>query len=175
MEIEFYGNYAKAEYIQAVAAITKPSRRATIIRYCLIAVAIVIYIVYFATVATKENQSTFDLARVSRHAISIGILLYFILQPYISAYQTASRLWKGTDIQTPIRGFVSSQGITYIFANGRKEIPWDQFAKIRKTGKFIALLTPEGIFSLLPRSFFKSENDWNTVLQWASSKVVVAI
>jgi hypothetical protein len=70
---------------------------------------------------------------------------------------------------------VSSQGITYNLANGRKERLWDQFAKIQKNDKFIALLTPDGALSLLPRSFFKNENDWKIVQQWANYKVIEAV
>jgi hypothetical protein len=175
MEIEFYGKYDKADFYQAVALVNKPSRRSTIIRIGIVVILTALYAIYFVSMATKENLSTFDVARAGRHVISIGIILYFLLQPYISAYQAATKLWKIPAVQAPFGGFVSSQGITYNLANGRKERLWDQFAKIQKNDKFIALLTPDGALSLLPRSFFKNENDWKIVQQWANYKVIEAV
>jgi hypothetical protein len=175
VEIEFYGKYDKAEFFQAVALVNKPSGRGAIIRYGLAAVFLVIFITYFVTVAAKESLSTFEVARIGRLLISVGIAVYILLQPRIAAYQTATRLWKTPTVQGPLGGFVSSQGVTYVLADGRAERFWHQFARVRKTDKFIALLTSDGVLFLLPRSFFKSEHDWNTVQQWAGFKVFEAV
>jgi hypothetical protein len=175
MEIEFYGKYDKADFYQAVALLNQPSRRSTIIRIGIVVMLIAFYVLYYVNIAAKENLSTFDVARAGRHVITMGIILYLLFQPYISAYQAATKLWKIPAVQAPFGGFVSSQGITYNLANGRKERPWDQFAKIQRNDRFIALLTPDGALSLLPRSFFKNENDWKIVQQWAAYKVVEAV
>jgi len=175
MEVEFFGKYTKSDFYQAIALMNKPSRRSTIIRIGLVVIFTVMYAAYFISIATKENQTTFDIARAGRHVISIGIILYFLLQPYISAYQSASKLWKIPSVQEPFGGSVSNQGIIYSSAHGKRTRPWDQFAKIQKTDKFIALLTPDGELSLLPRNFFKNESDWKIVQQWANFKVIEAV
>lgn len=159
MEIEFHGKLKKAELFQAIALLHKSSRRGMIIRASILAVLVVIYIAYFFIVAAKENPSAFDITRAGRHVIFLGIFLYWFLHPYISAYRVTSSLWKIPAVQAPFGGLVSGLGISLFFANGHKEIPWDQFTKIRKNNTLIALLNPDGTLTLLSRSFFKSEND----------------
>ena len=171
MEIKFNGKYDRKTFFQAIALVNKPSRRTMIIRYGIFGIFTIIYIIYLFTVATKEDPSTTDVARIGRHLITVALLLYLLLQPYFSAYQAASKIWKMPSVQDPFGGFVTSLGITYNLSSGQKERTWDQFAKIKVTESFVALVTPDGTLSLLQRNFFQSDHDWNTVLQWASVKV----
>jgi hypothetical protein len=175
MKIEFNGQYTRGEFFQAVALINGPSRRSMIIRICALVILVALYIAYFIFAVPEAGQSTFELVRVGRHVITIGIILYLLLLPYLSAYRTASRLWNIPSVQEAFHGFVSSQGVIHGFSSDGQIINWDQFAKVRMTDKFIALLTSDGILSLLPRSFFKSEAEWNTVRQWAGHRVAEAV
>ena len=175
MKIEFDGKYTRGEFYRAVAVINGPSRRGTILRIIALVVLVALYIAYFIFAVPEASQSTFELVRVGRHVITVGIILYLLLLPYLSAYRTASRLWNLPSVQGTFHGFVSSQGVIHGFSSDGAEIGWDQYAKVRMTDKFIALLTADGVLSLLPRNFFKDEAEWNVVRQWAGHRVAEAV
>jgi hypothetical protein len=174
VEIEFEGRYDKATLFKAVALANKPSRRGTILRVGFTIAFAVIYIAYFAMIASKESLTSFDIVRSGRHLITLLIIVYFLLQPHISSYFIASRLWKLPSMREPLTGTVSDYGIAYSSAKARRDIAWESFAKVRKTEDLIVLLTADGTLSLFPRGFFKNDDDWRKLLQWADYKVVEA-
>ncbi len=174
MEIEFQGQYDKNTTFKAVKLANKPSRLNSIIRIGLTALIAFIFIAYYVAIANKESLSSFEIFRSGRHLITIPILLYFLLQPYISSYQTAANIWKNPIMQKPLSGVISSQGVAYISSTGRRETDWAKFAKKHVTENLIVLLTADGVLSFFPRHFFKDDNDWRIVVQWANSKVAEA-
>lgn len=174
MEIEFQGQYDKSTTFKAVKLANKPSKLTSIIRIGLTALIAFIFIAYYIAIANKESPSSFEIFRSGRHLISIPILLYFLLQPYISSYQTAANIWKNPIMQKPLSGVISSQGVAYISPTGRRETDWAKFAKKHITENLIVLLTADGVLSFFPRHFFKDDNDWRIVVQWVNSKVAEA-
>jgi hypothetical protein len=175
MEIEFQGQYDKGTVFQAVKLANKSSKLNSVIRIGLIAFIALIFIAYYVSIANKESLSSFEVLRSGRHLITIPILLYFLLRPYIGSYQTAVKLWKNPTMQKPLSGIISSQGVAYVSSTGRREIDWAKFAKKQITESLIVLLTADGVLSFFPRHFFKSDNEWRTVVQWINSKVVEAV
>ncbi len=176
MEIEFHGQYDKKTVFEAVKLANKPSRRNAFIRIGLVVLIAAIFIAYYVSISGKQDISSFETFRSYRHLIGVPLVLYFLLQPYISAYQTANNLWKNPVMQKPLAGGISSQGIAYISASrGRREIDWGSFAKKQITGNLIVLLTADGVLSFFPRHFFKTDNDWQIVVQWVNSKVIEPI
>lgn len=175
MEIEFQGQYDKDTIFRAVKLANKPSKRNSFIRIGLAILIAFIFIAYFIAISNKESPSSFEIFRSGRHLITIPVILYFLLQPYISSYQTATNLWKNPTMQKPLAGTISGQGIAYISSSkGRKEMDWGNFAKKQVTDNLIVLLTVDGVLSFFPRHFFKTDNDWRIVVQWVNSKVVEA-
>lgn len=175
MKIEFNGQYTRDEFYRAVALINGPSRRGTTLRIIILVILVALYIAYFIFAVPEASQSTFELVRVGRHVITVGIILYILSLPYLSAYRTAARLWNLPSVQGTFHGYVSSQGVIHGSSSDGQVINWDRFAKVRMNDKFIALLTADGILSLLPRSFFRSEAEWNVVRQWAGHRVAEAV
>jgi hypothetical protein len=175
MEIEFQGQYDKATLFKAVQLANKPSKRNTILRISFAVLIVALFVAYAIAIANKDSLSSFEIFRSGRHLITIPFLLYFLLQPYISAYQTTNNLWKSPFMRAPMQGVVSSQGIVYGVSVGRTETPWGKFAKKQVTNNLIVLLTDDGILSILPRHFFKTENDWQIVTQWVKVKVIEPI
>ncbi len=174
MEIEFQGQYDKSTTFKAVKLANKPSKLNSVIRVGLTVLITFIFIAYYVSIANKESLSSFEIFRSGRHLIIIPILLYFLLQPYLSSYQAAANIWKNPIMQKPLSGAISGQGVAYISSTGRSETDWAKFAKKRVTENLIVLLTADGVLSFFPRHFFKDDNDWRIVLQWVSSKVVEA-
>lgn len=175
MEIEFQGQYDKPTIFKAVSLANKPSKRNTIIRIGFTILFLAIYIAYFINLGSKETLSSFDFLKAGRHLITLPIVAYFLLQPYISSYFAASNLWKDPTMQRPLAGAISSQGVAYISSTKkRREIAWESFAKKQMSENLIVLLTADGVLSFFPRHFFKTDNDWQRVKQWVDFKVTEA-
>lgn len=173
MEIEFQGQYDKDTIFKAVKLANKLSKRNSLIRISLAVLIAVIFVAYFIAVLNKEGLSSFEIFRSGKLLITIPILLYFLLQPYISAYQTTASLWKNPTMQKPLNGVISGQGVAYISSSTRRrEIDWSKFAKKQVTENLLVLLTADGVLCFFPRHFFKTDNDWRIVVQWVNSKVV---
>lgn len=169
MEIEFFGKYDRRTFFQAVALLYQPTRRKTVNRIVILALFVLMYTAYFVALAPPEVPSTTSLPRTIWHLVVALIVVYLLLLPYISAYREASRIWKYPTVQDPSSGFVTSQGITYNLPSGQKVRPWYEFSSIKLAEDFIALITPDGTFSLLQRDFFKTEQDWQTLLEFIKS------
>lgn len=172
MEIEFNGIFDKSKLFRAMVMLYRPSRRRTLFR----AGIFIAYLIFLAYVFVAEirNLSTSELVRVGRVVVATVLFFYFIFQPYISIYRSASRIWNEPATRKPIQGYVSTQGITHKFGERKFETAWEKFVKIHPTGEFIALMTADSTITLLQRSFFKNEGDWNIVLQWARNRVIQA-
>lgn len=176
MEIEFQGQFDKVTIYKAVKLANKPSKRNSIIRIGLTILFLAIYIAYFISVGNQENLSTFDFLRAGRHLFTLPFIAFFLLQPYISSYFTASNLWKNPSMQKPLSGAISNQGIAYISSSKtRHEIVWDRFAKKQSSENLIVLLTADGILSIFPRQFFKTADDWQRIKQLIDFKVTEAV
>lgn len=174
MEIKFQGQYNKDIVFKAVKLANKPSKTSFFIRIGLVVLIIIIFIAYIISIFTKDSLSSFEIFRSGRHLITIPVLLYFLVQPYISSYRTATNLWNDPILQKPFSGFISSQGITYNLPAEIQGFSWAEFAKKNVTDDLIVLLTTDGILAFFPRHFFKDNNEWRTVTQWVNSKVIEA-
>jgi hypothetical protein len=117
----------------------------------------------------EDGVSTFEFSKIARHLITFLILAYFIFQPYLKSYQTASRLWQDPVIRRNLSGHVSSLGIQFNPSN--EWMAWDQFVKIYKSTDLVVLLTAARLFVILPRKFFQSDKDWQMLQSLIGSKV----
>lgn len=175
MEIVFQGYYDKGTLFKAISLANKPSKRSTIFRIGITVLFIGIYIVYFLSLASKESLSTYELLRSGRHLFSLVFIAIFLLQPYISSYFTALKIWKDPLMQEPLSGYLSSQGVAYRSSSGtEKIISWASFAKKQTTDTLLVLLTADGVVSFFPRSFFKTDDDWRRAKQLVDFNVVEA-
>ena len=130
-----------------------------------------IYSTSMELAAQTEAAGTYDLIRLARLLLSLTILGYFAVSPFLAARQVASKLWSAPQIRLPIHGRVSSQGIAYTFSTSETETRWEEFAKVRRADDLLVLQTADGVLSILPRSFFQSEADWKTLQQWVELRV----
>lgn len=169
MELEFNGQYEKSAYFKAIQWIYKPSKRVSIIRIGAFILFLVLYVAYLVTAFSQEGVSAFELSRVFRYLFTFLILAYFLLQPYIRAYLSASRLWADPITRRKISGRISGIGIQFLPSDDW--MPWDQFVKVHKSIDMVVLLTATWSFVILPRQFFQSDKDWEILLGMISSKV----
>ena len=160
MDIEFHGQYSKDILFKALSLINKPSKRSAILRILLFIVFLSIYIPLVVMVANNEDRSSYEVYRLIRHFLTIIVLGYFIFQPYISSYFTASRLWNTSVMRKPVSGVISSQGITYSSSPSNEIISWENFSKVCKSEDIIAMTFPGKLPLIFSRSFFNNAEDW---------------
>lgn len=170
MDIEFSGEYDKKQFFRAVALANMPSRRGRPIRFALLGAIGVILIALVADSLTHGSQRPDKVIRIS---INVVILGYFLLSPYISSWRIASGLWKGKIASSPhVEGRITGHGIVYGSAASEKEFAWEKFSKVQKARDLVVLVTADGIMSIHPRSFFRSEQEWNKFQQLVDYNVV---
>ncbi len=175
MDIEYHGQYDKSTFFKAVFLTSRPTKWNAVLRIGSSILITVIFIAYIIMVAFKDSISTMETMRVSKYFLTLPFLDYFLLQPYISPYFTASKIWKNPAMQIPLTGVLSSQGVALISSSGgRDETPWRSFSRMRIGPDFISLLTGDGVISVLPRHFFKTETDWERAKQLVNFKVMEA-
>jgi hypothetical protein len=172
MEIQYQGQYDKKTFFKAVALANKPPKKNTIFRIGLTVLFILVLVAYFFVTVANENLSIFDVLRAGKHFIGMPVVIYILLQPYISSYFTALKLWNESVIQKPQAGTISNQGVMITSSNGNKEISWNRFAKKQITENLIVLLTSDGVVFIFPQYFFSTDTDWQKTKQWVNESVI---
>jgi len=170
MEIEFQGQYTKEEYLCAIRTIGKPSKWGMALRilFLLLSVSLVIY--YAVTTIQGGGFSGAETSRLIRYLITMSILGYLVAKPYLDIRATAAKLWNDPLVQRRIRGRVDSLCVTY--ENYTQN--WDGFAYKLVADDMVILMTADRTMSLLPRHFFRDENDWRIFRQLVDQRVIVA-
>jgi hypothetical protein len=174
MEIKFNGQLTKKQFFKSVALISRPPLWNMILRLVLGLVFLAALVIYLVPFFLRGSFSSMDQTQLIRYLVSMSILLYFILIPYINSYLTAAKLWKDPIVREPQSGFVSNLGVSVHSGNNLGEIPWENFIRVRKTESEIVLLTSDGSLSVFPDQYFSSEQDWKTFQGWVDLNVVEA-
>jgi hypothetical protein len=173
MELEFSGQHDQSVYFKAVSRAYQPSRRSMLIRIFVFILFGAIYAALIVVYSQEEARSELEAARLFRHLITLLVLGYLVFQPHITSYRAASRLWKDPLVRRQLAGRISSLGIQY--APSQVWIGWDSFIKVYKAPGLIVLLTAARKFVVLPRTFFKSDQEWITLNQLIDSRVQEAV
>ena len=173
MEVEFQGQYDKAIIFKAVALASKPSRRNMNFRIGISVFSIAVYAAFSVFEATRHNLPPLNLLLSPSSLLLLAVIAYFFIQPRITSYFIASRLWRNPALQHPLSGAISSEGVAYFSSSkGRRDFAWESFVKKQLSEDMITLVSSDGVLSIFPRSFFKSDPDWNTVRLWVLENVV---
>lgn len=169
MDIEFYGTYQKKLYFRAVSLIHKPGSRSTLLR--------IILFLGFTAAYIAMIISSFETAASSKVSLLIGYLITFTVvgsftfQPYIKAFTQARKEWSDPITHLPIQGIVSEQGVIFNPGANQQVITWDSFIKTELTTDYCALVAEDETMVLLQRSFFQSDEEWQTLQQWVQQYV----
>lgn len=167
MDIEFQGKYDRSQYFRALMATSVPSRRNFITRVYITVALVAIAAVYFG-IATYRKDPAADTSYISR-SLFIGIMaLYFLVQPFLTRFLSAWRLWRDPAVRGLRKGTVSGEGITYTFLDPPVHLAWDRFTRAHRADNAITLFTPNKLVAVFPRDFFKSDYDWHAFGQLAA-------
>ena len=168
MDIEFQGQYDRRLLQRAVALGTTPSTPRLILRWLLVALAVAGLIFIVVYVATSGE---FNWLRVGRLLVGYALLAYFALQPFFAPRRAAAQLWKRVEQNRTCTGRITSAGITFAGEYVTREIPWDRFMRVRKSGDLVVLMTADRTLTIFPRSFFASDADWQRFRQLVDYRV----
>lgn len=167
MEINFQGTIDRFTLRKAIALMSTPPLWQVILR---VALAMLIVATLATLVYSKLTGETLTAGRVIRVLIQDLFLGYFVVQPYFASRALFNRLSRGNQ---GVRGSITPLGIYYhVGETGQRiEYPWNGFHYVFKTADLTVLATADSRISILPRSFFEQEQDWNHFCQYVESRV----
>jgi hypothetical protein len=168
MEIKFHGTYEKDLFFRAVRVANQPRGNRRFIAPFMLVAAVVA-----AAVLVNRIIESGDVMGNASYIAVVMILAAFVIRSYFGYYWAARRMWKNPALQIPLTGYVNQNGITYELEDDQKnEIPWTRYHRVRKTHELIALVTRDGLLTIFPRSFFKSDVSWRKFSQLVDKKII---
>ncbi len=170
MEIPFKGQYTQLEFARAVQLANRSGGRSRFGGWMLVA-ALAAVIFLSGKSFFSESSSTGDPFIFIRIALAGLMLLAFLLFDPARAYLQTRRLWKNPAMQQQISGRVNHTGLVYTNVSPFRTVPWGRFARLRLNKDLASLLTADGVITVLPRRFFKSESDWQAFCKLAQSRL----
>ncbi len=175
MDVVFQGQYTSADVVRAVLALHQPAGIWRFLRPLILAVAVILYASLVFSAATSSANSEYSWARVARHSITLLLIVYWFVSPYVKAYGLARKV-KQNYHGVRVRGILSARGVELLFSSHQVEdvIPWQKFYRKRITADIISLLTLEGALWIFPRSFFQTDEDWKRAQELVRARVAEA-
>lgn len=173
MQIHISGTYDRETFFRAVSLFSRPVLWAAALRILLaLLVLIVIAIGTYGTIASGQMVLA-DAARLFFRDGAMLVLVYALLNPFIDPYFVARKQWQQAATLSPLAGTINSQEIILNTTGGSRTIGWEQVKRKRLSEDLIILLTADSDLTILPRSFFTSDADWQSVREWAQREVKV--
>jgi hypothetical protein len=155
MQINFKGQYDRDLFFKSVALANRPPKN----RQRLLSFLLIIAIGAIGVIGYRMITSGDWLGNIVYLAAAI-FMGGFVAQVFLRPYFVARKLWANPGTQRPLKGIVTNQGITYVFPEGENVIPWKRFNRLQKTDDLVTLVRNDGLLVIFPRSFFKSDSNW---------------
>jgi len=172
MDISFQGQLKKTELRKAISMAQRPTGGKLVMQ--LIIWTLVIGLAAYFLISFFTGQAEISPAKILKVAIAIALLIYYIFRPLINPFVVANRLWKEGHFDTPIHGRISGHGISYEISGDKVDLPWKRFSRMRVSDHLISLMTPDAIVTVLPRSFFSSDADWERLKTMLTANILEA-
>lgn len=168
MEIPFKGQYDRATFFRAVRLANQPARNGGRLRWLALAALAVLAALSLQGLLHPQDNDPFTWVRLG---VGLALLLAYLLWPVGLSFIQARRLWANPALQRPISGRLQEHGLTYTNTTPYRTVAWENYARLRLAPDLATLLTPAGVLTALPRSFFKSDHDWRAACDLLRSKV----
>jgi len=169
MQIEFAGTHERGTYFRAVRLAFQPTRRGMLNRILIAGAAAVFYIAFLVNWAGTGGIHLAEPVRMLLHVLAALIVLFILLEPVVIATVTAARLWRDPAVRSRWAGRVTAAGITFL--PSERQLRWDSVVRSAQSDDLAVLLTGPASFLALPRSFFRSDEDWTRFRRLIDSKV----
>jgi len=167
MEITFRGQYDKDLFYKSVMLANQPPRNRRIVQSFMLAFIAVAIVVLIARLI-----ETGDILGNVIYITLVMLIGAFLARSYLQPYLAARRLWSNPSVQRKLAGVVTRKGIEYRLEAGNNEILWERFTRVRRAKNLVTLVTREGLLVIFPRTFFKSEGDWQKFERLVGTKIV---
>ncbi|HNS52249.1 MAG TPA: YcxB family protein [Anaerolineae bacterium] len=154
--ISFGGTYTRQQWSRGIRLAMHPTGWALVTRLLALAIALAGLALIVFTLVRGEDQ----VSRIVRLAITIAVLAYWALTPYVRAWREARRPWRQLGSVPSLRGVVSGEGILSNASAASETEKWDSFLRARVRDDLVVLLGSNSMATILPREFFASEDDW---------------
>ncbi len=161
--VRFFGQYTQSQWRRGVWMATRPRSIITVFHVALFLLGAVFVVAIVHSIVQGEQVGF----REGRRLLFALIVIYLSVRPYVHIWRSAQKGWQQVSI-LPISGTVDAQGIL-LFDEVRRK--WNDFIRLY-VGKDLAVLEePAGRLLVLPKSFFASEEDWESFLQTAKMSI----
>lgn len=166
--IPFNGEYTKKEWSRGIQLAARPRGWAVVAR--LVALALVVLGVVL--IVSSVVQGNVNGSRVVRLAISMVFLAGWAALPYFRAWRAQTAPWRRPEGPPRLRGVVTSDGILHDPEAGGTLDTWDTLVRADVRDDLVVLIGADRLATVLPRSFFSSEQDWQSFRQMVDMNVV---
>lgn len=160
MEITFTGTYRQEDIFHACQMLGHPTGVQKWLRIGGLALIIVFWIGYILKLLSMGGETSNSRLEVISVSIGVAIAAYVLALPYLNSSTAAKQLWNQPIIRKPQNGHVDSQGVFFTDRSDRTPIIWDRISHKRRSDRMTVLRTDDGTAVILPRSFFKTEEEW---------------
>lgn len=171
MGIEFRGIYSKGLLRKAIALANAPSRLGMVLRIILLLTILALLVAFVLGGLANGN---WDIRHLVKLSLSLPVLAYVLLFPYVGSWWTASQLWRDGELRGQVSGTATGGGVTMSYQTTMREFRWEDYARVRRNADMVVLITAGGDFSIHPRSFFRDDVEWGSFLQLIELNVVEA-
>jgi hypothetical protein len=106
-----------------------------------------------------------------RVAITLSFLAYWTATPSVRAWRAASAPWRRAPGPS-LKGVVTAEGILTNASASEPLEKWDAFLHAVVRPDLVVLIGSGGLATILPRTFFAGEGDWQAFVQMVEMNVV---
>lgn len=167
--ISFGGEYTREQWAKGIRIAMHPTGRALVLRLVALVLALGVAIVLLISVLQGEAPGT---PRLIRTAISVTVLVLWAVAPYWRAWRAAIAPWRAAKGPLSLKGTITNEGVSSNAAGGGGVDKWESFLAARVREDMVVLIGSDGLATVLPRTFFASEFDWNAFRHMVEFKVV---
>lgn len=167
MEIKFQGRYDKSLFFQAVRLANQPARNQRFLQPLML-----VFVLIAIGLLLVRLANSGDLLGNASYIAVILIVGSFVARGYLLPFLAARKLWTNPALQQDLKGSISAKGITYSLQQGKNELPWNRFNRIRRARGLTTLVARDGLLLIFPRHFFKTDRDWQKFNQLVDNSII---
>lgn len=167
--ISFGGEYTRKQWGQGIRIAMHPTGRAFVLR--LAALLLVLGVVIALLISVLQGEAP-DSSWIIRTAFSVALLVLWAAVPYWRAWRAAVAPWRAAKGPLSLMGTITNEGIRSNASGGGDGDRWESFLAARTRQDMVVLIGADGLATILPRTFFASEFDWQAFRHMVEFKVV---
>ena len=171
--IAFDGLYTREQLGQGLRLATYPRGRSLILRVP----AAILVVGGLGFIAYGLIAGELTMSRVARTLFMLVVIGLWVGAPYFNAWNTARRSWRASGGAFGLSGTVGDEGIVLNRSDGGGTIDqaWDAFVRAHVKDDLVVLVGVDRTATILPRSFFSDEGDWQSFRQLVEFNVVTPV